>query len=224
MQQWTGVCIVPLKPVQTASPHERAPASPLHQTLGAAMRLDAAVEESQQAPKDAEMMQSGQQLLADQGPVTRAKYAKRHSEPLYSPRLSPTQIKHASAGSQVTVAQQACAQLLRHEPAVPSVSSPQPASSSSSSSSRQCWCWRSRHCLGAAGGLECGGSLAEHARGGCSLGVGGLGSTSSRCPAPGEPSRQQACAWACWRDCSQKSADHSADSSQLDLDAMHAIK
>ena len=91
------------------------------------MRLDAAVEESQQAPKDAEMMQSGQQLLADQGPVTRAKYAKRHSEPLYSPRLSPTQIKHASAGSRVTVAQQACAQLLRHEPAVPSVSSPQPA-------------------------------------------------------------------------------------------------
>ena len=91
------------------------------------MQLDAAVEESQQAPKDAEMMQSGQQLLADQGPVTRAKYAKRHSEPLYSPRSSPTQIKHASAGSRVTVAQQACAQLLRHEPAVPSVSPPQPA-------------------------------------------------------------------------------------------------
>ena len=129
LQQWTGVCIVPLKAVRTASPHEIASASPPRQTLGvaASLQLDAATEEPQQAHQSAEVVQIGQQLPADQGPVTRAKCAKRHSEPLYSLRSSPTKVEQTSADSHATGAQQrACEQLL-HNPAVPGHSSPQTA-------------------------------------------------------------------------------------------------
>ena len=106
LQQWAGVCIVPLQLD--------------HVSMLMSGSIDAQLGSANGRPEapcgQADAAQINECSAAHEGPMTRAKCAKRQSErPLYSPRSSPTQAKNGTLDSHIAAAQQeATEQLLQN--------------------------------------------------------------------------------------------------------------